>query len=126
VQFVLEQKLYSVVSLPPGVIEKTVPQPTCLALQPSLAPPYIVVPYRLPSRPWTKDIKSGFRPSVRLKLTRLLNFVAAGEVIAVAAQSRKTTQAALNQLTLRAPLLARSGCCKKVDSSNLLSFVRRT
>jgi hypothetical protein len=72
-------------------------------------------------------MKSGFRPSVTLKLTRLLNFVAAGEAIAVAAQSRKTTQAALNQIALQEPLLARSGGRKKVDSSNLRSFtVRRT
>jgi hypothetical protein len=39
-----EQKLYSVVNEPPGVILKIVPAP--------LAPPFTVVPYRFPSVPW--------------------------------------------------------------------------
>jgi hypothetical protein len=46
---VWEQKLYSVVIVPPGVISKTVPQPKAPLIQfVGEVPPLRVVPYRFP------------------------------------------------------------------------------
>jgi hypothetical protein len=85
-----EQKLYSVVSLPLGVILTTVPL--------TLAPPSDVVPYRLPSVPWTSPAY-GYEPSVPSKLNRLVN-ACAGRRIAVAEHSTKTVHAIFPQLSL--------------------------
>src|SRR5579871_5410011 len=73
-----EQKVYSVVYAPFGVILKTVPHPVDRQ-GPTASPPKYVVPYRFPSVARTSELGSSGQPVSRLvqKLWRMVTLPAA-------------------------------------------------
>jgi hypothetical protein len=83
-----------VVSVPLGVILKTVPHP--ISGQRMVFPPSEVVPYKFPSVACTSP-PTGIRPPVTSKLNSVVK-VCAGEAIAVATQTTRMMKANFNTL----------------------------
>jgi hypothetical protein len=92
-----EQKVYTVVRVPLGVILKIVPQPGARKEEQVLPPP-AVVPYKSPLVAWT-SAADGRAPSVPSKLNNVVN-VCADRAIAVVAHTATTAYARFLQLSL--------------------------
>src|SRR5579872_4231055 len=103
-----EQKLYSLTSLPVGLISNTAPS--------SLAPPAAVVPKKLPFVPCTKGAAgyAGTLPSVLSKLAKVVS-CAGAEIDA--AQNRRRIKAM--RFIVRVPVVPYDcavGRCKRQDA----------